>query len=115
MNLTIEKLMELIISSSKEEPATSERGPEQKGESRTIYRSFWPTERYVVDCAPDFASGGWKQYDTPQDAPYFGCWFSKDKLASLCYAEGDWILVVCTTEEAFNEEVAEAEAFYEKC
>lgn len=62
---------------------------------RKIYRMFWPSERYVVDFADDFTENGWEQFDTSQDAPYFGAWGNYDKRCTLTYAEGDWSLVVC--------------------
>ena len=35
---------------------------------------------------------GFYQYDTPQDAWYFGLWVNPEKLQIVCYAEGDVIV-----------------------
>ncbi len=71
---------------------------------------FLPDSRYSIDCAPDFK--GWEQFDTYQDAPYFGVWFNKELMQSLCYAEGDWCLVQCKTEESYLQEFNESIEFY---
>ena len=69
-------------------------------------------DRYRVDCAPDFTSEGWEQFDTDQDAHYFGVWLNRSKLLTLTYAEGDWTLVVCSDAAHYNAEVADAIRFY---
>ena len=76
------------------------------------HRAFLPDERYIVDCAPDFSVEGWEQYDTDQDAHYFGVWVNPRKLVTLSYAEGDWTLVVCPDAEHYNAEIADANEFY---
>ena len=67
---------------------TNERG-------NVIHDWFAPAERYLVDFAPDFSSEGWEQFDTDQDAHYFGVWVNPVKELVLTYAEGDWSLIVC--------------------
>ena len=64
------------------------------------------------DFAADFKSEGWKQYDTDQDAHYFGVWVNIDKLLTLTYAEGDWSLVVCATSETLQAELDDMAEFY---
>ncbi len=78
----------------------------------TIHDWFGPDERYVVDFAPDFASEGWKQFDTDQDAHYFRVWVNPEKLLTLTYAEGDWSLVVCPDADHYNAEIKDACEFY---
>ena len=106
---TINSLTDLIIKYSNEDK-DSYRKTEVKDENRTIYRMFYPSSRYLVDTAPDFK--GWEQFDTHQDAPYFGVWNNKELKQSLCYAEGDWILVQCVTDESYQQEVNECIEFY---
>ncbi len=77
-----------------------------------VYRWFCPSERYVVDFAEDYSAEGWKQYDTDQDAAYFGVWVNPKTLQTLSYAEGDWSLVECADVAAFNAEIESMNSFY---
>lgn len=79
-----------------------------------IHRAFLQTHRYVVDFAEDFNTEGWQQFDTSQDAHYFGFWVNPVKLITLTYAEGDWSLVVCENIEQYNKEIQSAIDFYEE-
>lgn len=68
--------------------------------------------RYLFDgdiCKP---SEGWKQYDTDQDAWYFGVWVQTEARWILTYAEGDLSLVQCPTAESFKAELASMAKFY---
>jgi hypothetical protein len=62
----------------------------------------------------DFHEGleGWRQYDTWQDAAYFGVWVNVARRLIFTYAEGDRSLVVCLTEESFHAELASLAEFY---
>lgn len=40
------------------------------------------------------ASDGWQQYDTDQDAYYFGIWINPVKRETFTYAEGDTLHVI---------------------
>lgn len=77
-----------------------------------IWRLHADTDRYGVDFATDFAAEGWQQFDTDQDASYFGKWVNPVKLLILTYCEGDWSLVCCDSKEAYNREIAAACAFH---
>ncbi len=55
---------------------------------------------------------GWKQYDTDQDAWYFGVWVHLGKRETLTYAEGDVILVVCPDDTHLAAELAHMGEFY---
>lgn len=48
---------------------------------------------------------GWEQFDTAQDAPYYGIWTSVDRMATVSFCEGDVTLVVAPDLEAFRTEV----------
>jgi len=88
---------------------------EKSGENERgniLHRLFSPSERYVIDFAETFKADGWEQYDTDQDAPYFGVWVNRRKLMTLNYAEGDWTLVTCPGSEHFDAEIADANEFY---
>ena len=87
------------------EPETNERG-------NLLFRSWASTERYAVDFARDFQAERWMQYDTDQDAWYFGVWVNPQKLLTLTYADGDWTLVVCPDAAHYNAEIADANRFY---
>ena len=77
-----------------------------------IRRHFADTGRYMVDFATDFTAEGWKQYDTDQDAAFFGVWVNPSQRLTLCYAEGDWEVVSCPTVAAYNAELAIMGEFY---
>lgn len=69
-------------------------------------------ERYTYDfeiCTP---KQGWQQYDTSQDAWYFGVWVQAEKRWILTYAEGDLSLVQCLTQDSFKAELASMAEFY---
>ena len=89
----------------KQPPRTNERGNQ-------VYQAWLSSSRYVIDFADDFKAEGWMQYDTDQDAEYFGVWVNKGKLMTLSYTEGDWYLVTCADAAHFNAEIASANAFY---
>jgi hypothetical protein len=74
-----------------------------------IVREFYlHRERYHYDAALK----GWKQYDTPQDASYFGVWTDRDSLQTLTFAEGDVTRVTAPNQAAFDAELADMDNFY---
>jgi hypothetical protein len=77
-----------------------------------VLRAFLPSERYRIDFADDFTTEGWEQFDTDQDAPYFGVWVNRHTLETLTYAEGDWTLCKCPDREHYNAEVSSCIQFY---
>lgn len=68
--------------------------------------------RYVWDEA--LLRDGWEQYDTEDDASYFGVWVHLADRSIFTFAEGDILLVVCRTDEAFEAELDHMAAFYGK-
>lgn len=78
----------------------------------TIQRAHYPAVRYLIDHAEYFSTEGWKQFDTNQDAHYFGYWVNPKTLQTLCYIEGDWILCTCKDIEHYNSEINDAINFY---
>jgi len=61
--------------------------------------------RYVYDTGICASNKGWKQYDTHQDAWYFGVWVHIEDKKVLTFAEGDEVLVECLTIESFRAEL----------
>ncbi|WOQ14085.1 hypothetical protein [Aeromonas media] len=70
-----------------------------------IDRGSHHTSRYHYDDRLT-ASDGWQQYDTEEDAWYFGIWINPVKLETFTYAEGDTIHVIAPDIEAFRAELA---------
>ena len=74
-----------------------------------IYRLHWSLDgreqvtRYIVDCAED--GKNWDQFDTSQDASYFGTWVNPTELMILSFTEGDWALVICCDMDQYNAEI----------
>lgn len=69
-------------------------------------------DRYVYDfklCTPAL---GWKQFDTKQDAHYFGFWVNVEQRLTFTYCEGDRTLVECPDIEHLRAELADATEFY---
>ena len=62
-------------------------------------------ERYLFDFDDDFRSDGWLQFDTDQDAWYYGVWVNPKTLRTLTYAEGDVYLAICPDVEHYNAEI----------
>lgn len=46
---------------------------------------------------------GWKQYDTAQDAPYFGVWYHPEFRIFVTYAEGDITIEFAKTDAGWEE------------
>lgn len=93
------------VASSGLDTIVNERG-------NAVAREFAPADRYVYDfkiCTP---AKGWEQYDTDQDAHYFGVWVNKARRQVFTYCEGDLVCVTCPTVESFNAEIAYMNAYY---
>ncbi len=69
-------------------------------------------DRYMFDHHLK-ASDGWMQYDTAQDASYFGVWVNPKRMATITFAEGDVSIVICKTPKAYNAEIEKMNEFYE--
>ena len=70
-------------------------------------------DRYAFDfhhCRAD----GWEQYDTDQDASYFGVWVNEAKRETFTYCEGDTSLVVCSSLDGYRAELLHMAGFYGK-
>lgn len=80
----------------------------------TLYDFSSHRNRYMIDLAEDFTSLGWKQFDTSQDAWYFGVWVNPQTYQTLSYAEGDISLVNCAGPIPYNREIQSMIDFYEE-
>jgi len=86
---------------------------ETNARGNSIERSFILNgERYRWDFDKKALEEGWGQYDTDQDAWYFGVWVNKKLLQTRTYAEGDLTLVKCPDVEHFNAEIEDMNKFY---
>jgi hypothetical protein len=67
-------------------------------------------DRYRYDFTLDLHA--WQQYDTRQDASYFGIWVNVKERKVFSYTEGDRTMVECPTLESFRAELKSMEEFY---
>jgi hypothetical protein len=78
-----------------------------------VERGYSPYDsRYVYDFQVCTAEKGWQQYDTDQDASYFGVWVHIEKHQVLTFVEGEQILVKCDDVDGLRRELASMKAFY---
>lgn len=70
-----------------------------------IVRSFRPADRYVYDFGLCSTKNGFAQFDTGQDASYYGTWANPHKLAIVCYCEGDVTATMCDNVAEFVSEM----------
>ncbi|MGL5340548.1 MAG: hypothetical protein ACRDAR_17970 [Aeromonas veronii] len=69
-----------------------------------IDRGSHPVDRYYYDRT--LLAQGWQQYDTEEDAWYFGIWIHTEKLETFTYAEGDTSHVIAPNVKVFRAELA---------
>lgn len=75
--------------------------------------AWFSSERYAFDSSSEYKNG-WRQYDSKQDAWYYGVWYNPQTLQTLTYAEGDIHLVTCETWDKFKEEMVNMDEFHGK-
>lgn len=98
--------MSIIDILLKEEPRVNEWG-------NSVHSAFIGSrDRLQFDCGPCSFDKDWEQYDTDQDAWYFGVWIHREKRMTVTYAEGDLSVVTCPTLESFRAEIASMNKFY---
>lgn len=93
---SVNKLVEAINADGTQR--TNDRG-------QPLWEVHPDAERYGVDFADSFTAEGWEQFDTDQDAWYFGQWVNPKTMTTLCYCEGDWSVVECADKDAYNAEI----------
>jgi hypothetical protein len=85
----------------------------RKNERGNQIMDLWRhTERYEFDFERCTSKKGWKQYDTREDAWYFGVWVHEKRRLILTYAEGDITIVRCKTEASYHAELRHMADFY---
>lgn len=62
-------------------------------------------ERYRFDFRKCPPAKGWAQYDTDQDASYFGVWVNIRQREIVTFAEGDFTRVLCPTVDHLRAEL----------
>jgi len=78
-----------------------------------VERGFrFNADRYEYDFDKCSSEKGWVQYDTEQDASYFGVWVHPEKRLMFTYVEGDTVLVTCVSEESYYTELVSMAEFY---
>ncbi len=93
-----------------------EKSPDatNNAQGNRVIREFFPADRYLFDFKYCMSSDGWKQFDTDQDASYFGVWVHIENRWTVTYCEGDLIIVTCPTVETLRAELANMEQCYGK-
>ena len=94
-----------------------EKEPETRERSK-IWRFFFNgMDRYFFDfnlkLTPEEDPASWVQFDTESDASYFGQWVQRRDRMILCYAEGDIILTLYDSAEAYDDALVELCRFHE--
>ena len=69
-------------------------------------------DRYLFDLDKCSQENGWLQFDTDQDAWYFGVWVHPKNREVMTYAEGDVIHVKCPDAASYRTEIEDLIAFY---
>lgn len=92
----------------RDQDADARLGVDPRGRAALTTRQ---ADRYLFDCGP---CNAWQQFDTWQDASYFGVWFDDATRRVFTYCEGDRTLVECPTAESYAAEIADMIAFYQR-
>lgn len=70
------------------------------------------SNRYFFDERVTRGGAGWQQWDTSQDASYFGVWVHRDLRQIMTFAEGDITVVECPDDGGFRAEIESMESLY---
>ena len=69
-------------------------------------------DRYFYDFGQMTPANGWQQYDTDQDASYFGIWVNIEKRQTFTFCEGDTTLITCRDDSHLQAELDSMADFY---
>lgn len=72
----------------------------------------WHSDRYQFDFKLCTRNNGWRQFDTDQDAHYFGVWVHIERRLTVTYCEGDVSIVWAPSVNHLRAELQAAEKFY---
>lgn len=76
-----------------------------------VFTDFFSRDRYFFDAR---LMPGFRQFDTDQDASYFGVWVCAELLCTVTFAEGDICVVVCKDKDHYNAEIQNYIDFYDE-
>lgn len=76
-----------------------------------VHRFLVDCDRYYFDAKLTKADG-WTQYDTDQDAWYFGIWVNVTRREIVTYAEGDYYWTKAVTNEMLADELRDMAEFH---
>jgi hypothetical protein len=82
--------------------------------SRLAWLFHCDSSRYRVEAVVCPSSDGWIQFDTDQDAWYYGVWVNPSLKSIVTYAEGDLHITTSQTNEQWNEEVDSLLEFHQE-
>lgn len=77
-----------------------------------IDRIHIDADRYLFDFKLCQYAQGWAQWNTTQDASYYGTWINPFRLAIVNYAEGDVTVTKCVSEAEFKAAARETAAWH---
>lgn len=84
-----------------------------KVRNMTYSMFFGPNaDRYEFDFNLCSHKDGWQQYDTDQDASYFGVWVHMEGRLVVTFAEGDLTAVVCEDNAHLKAQLDSMAEFY---
>jgi len=72
-------------------------------------------ERYQFDFGDCSYEKGWAQFDTKQDASYYGTWVHATRFLIFNYCEGDTTLTKCDDEDDFKVELRRLVDWNKEC
>jgi len=85
---------------------------ETNDRGNAVLREHVGGDRYRFDFDLCRSERGWKQWDTEQDASYFGIWVHVERRQVVVFAEGDVTVITFPDIEHFKSELASMEAFH---
>ena len=92
-------------------PIAFKRGERKSTCNNRLEEWFCSSERYPMDFNFCGMKSDWYQFDTAQDAPYYGSWCNPRLLMLLSYTEGDIYLIHCETPDQYRAEIEALEKF----
>jgi hypothetical protein len=103
----------IILSRIDERIEKGEFNEEVNVRGNTVLRGFHENgSRYIYDQRLLGENSGWQQFDTNQDAEYFGVWINPNKRETFTYCEQDLIHVKCPSNSSYNREIRDLVEHY---
>jgi hypothetical protein len=87
--------------SQKETPTMTTRTDKRGNTIEDGFNGHHDRSRYFYDSGEGLPGDGWQQYDTEQDAHYYGVWVNMATRQTFSYAEGDTCLTTCPDDARF--------------